>query len=427
MNAGKANDCCGAGLDVRPKSTFGPWAWTGFALLLLLVARTALLDFGRAQPGPDFPTVWRWSAAFVGGGNPYRGINPYLPSALLLTAPLGLFPIAVAWYVWKVTLWLLQLGCLVTGYRYLKQRLDRDKAFVACLSIVLLDGFSFRVGNPGVPAAMLTYLAVVLVLMPRPTLAGVALGVAVSVKYNLSLPFLFILALARKWRTAGVAVVLVCVLNAAALIALAARGIALEEVAASLTRGVRVVGGLDDSGFERWFAAWNPNRFQLLSFSVALNDLGMSSSSANAVCYGLLLLAIAVVAWVLVARPGCDRDLRLLGCVSAIAPLLLTCTYNRFYNTAILGITAILAWELLRRGNRRLALVVFALLTPFLIPISNTIQQHSMGAGVMKRLLESPWWRFCIAPHHMYALMVLGWVLLVWVLRSDRAGCRERQ
>ena len=390
-------------------------------LLFAIIAAIVLLQgvllpfFFKGGPSGDFRTIYKQTLGLFHGQNIYAGTNPYLPAVYVVMAWSALLPCTEAWFIWRLA----GLGILVCsaywGYRHLSAQLRYAWIVFALANILMLAGFSPRSGNPGNIAAMLIVLAFLLDFEDRSVAAGVALGLATALKWALGVPFIFLSCLVGRWRTGLSALALSAVLNSVGLAVYLGHGFSVKEFFGCLAGGVWHVGGYDDSGFQRWFAADNPYRVQLLSITPTLHSFGVPPSVANifsglgALVFGLLSCYIAL------------RTRNLLRASAVLAPAMLLFTYHRFYDSAILAFSVLLAWFTIKQG-RVLAGTVIVLSLAFFFNVSNILLALS---GSPDQLDQWWLWRYLIGPHHVYCLIALLVTATVIALRHGSYQCTD--
>ncbi len=190
----------------------GKWQWTLAVVLVLLGVFLCLNQFGELKNvdsrTTDFGTICKGSAALFNGGDPYSATaNGYFYPPLLafLFGPLLWAPLtgASTWFFsikFIMIFWTL-FACdqLVAGNRFSG---ERRTLFLTGLVFVASRFWTadLQFGNTNVLILFLVVAAIYFDREDRPTAAGLALALAVSIKLIpavLCLPFL----ITRRWRT----------------------------------------------------------------------------------------------------------------------------------------------------------------------------------------------------------------------------------
>ena len=240
----------------------------------------------------------------------------------------------------------------------------------------------------------------------RALLAAVLLAIAVSLKPQIGLPFLFYYLLRRRWRTLSVASGAVATLAVVALVRLTASGAPWLQNYLYDGRVLLGPGSLGD------FTEKDPLRFGLINFQVAAYTILQNRDHAIAAAF--TVAAIAGLIWLfLFFRSGNRHDVLLE--LSTLAVLSLIPVYHRFYDASLLILP--LAWSLtaLTEPNVRLRTaarcVLAVIILVFLVP-GGTILQQLQLSGHFAAVQNDWWWKTVILPHESWSILILGLFLL---------------
>jgi len=172
----------------------------------------------------------------------------YPAVAVLLYWPTAYFTLNHAYLLWASICLAVTIGCiLLIGHTF---RISKDVCFPPLVAMLFLPLHSAQRAGQTDAFVLLAYvLALVALKSERPVLAGVALALGL-VKFNLVLPFVFIMLLRRQWRfVSGFAVG--SVLMVAASVAVAGRSLFTAYPKLLLT-----MQSLPKGGF---YPRWMPN------------------------------------------------------------------------------------------------------------------------------------------------------------------------
>ncbi|MFZ0800217.1 MAG: glycosyltransferase 87 family protein [Terriglobales bacterium] len=241
--------------------------------------------------------------------------------------------------------------------------------------------------------------------------AGVLVAVAVALKPQIGLPFLFYYLACRRWRIPAIAIGLVATLFALALARLAISGTPWLQSYLYDNRVLFASGSLGD------FTEKNPIRFGLINLQLVAYAIVPDRSLAN-------LLAISIdgilgFVWIFLLWTGKvwrGEKNALLG-LSTLLVLSLLPIYHRFYDASLLifplAWSTTLAWSPQSPSGRVrvLARASFLLILPFLIP-GGSILEQLQNAGHFAALRHWWWWNAVAMPHQVWALFLLALLLL---------------
>ena len=375
------------------------WRWLVLAAAIYFLVRG---PWRAIHENGDFLTVFLAARCWVHGMNPYAPadlvvsaraagaqvagaqlseaqflLTPsvYFPPALLLLSPLAALPWTVAKAIWLfcslgASLWaVVALARLAKGWPL--------AVWAFCLSFAPLHTGIAR----GQPSVLVCALIAISIVTPQPYIAGLLLGIAVCIKPQLSLGFLFLAIVLHQGRKLIAACTTGLVLSAAALLFMKAGS--LTTLISNLL-AVSSAAGIDSR------SALNPLRYQLINIGTIIPQ-ALYSTPVMAIIYGIIasLSVIAVVRAV---------DTRMAVAVVASATVLIG--YHRFYDAQLLwlGIPAML---LLVQG--RMSLVLLASYGVFLIP------GQTMAALWLNSRRDGPW-SFLLLHHETLACVVV-WLI----------------
>jgi len=166
------------------------------------------------------------------------------------------------------------------------------------------------------------------------------------------------------------------------------------------------------------FTAINPTRFGLINLQVALYPLFDSVRLTNGVA--MFVGGTLLMVWLIRMGRSAPRGDRELLDLSAIAIISLLPVYHRFYDATLLVLP--LCWVFLSfRKAQGFAMVSLLLMLPFLVP-GGTMLETMQSGGRIPAALSSHWsWQVFVMPHQVWALLLLG-VLLLWEMGKDRVA-----
>lgn len=363
----------------------------------------------KRTPSGDFMTIFSQTNHFWKGEVVYAGANPYLPSTYVVMAYQVFLSPQAAWLVWRVLGMSLVGALALAAYRPLAADLGSFRAGLALTNILLLSGMSPWSGNPGNLAGIGIVLSYFVLARGKPILGGILLGLACSVKYSLGLPFVFLAAASRQWRFAATGVAIFIIVNAIGLTYAWLHGTALVAIVHSLLNGVLHVGGYEQAGFDKWFGGRDPYRFQLLNATPLLNSFGVDGTVANLMCLTALLFGLFAA-----LRCAAANRAGFLSSAAILCPYFLLCTYHRFYDSGILGLTITFAWL---HYSKRIHLYGWSIIVAscaIFLSLSNILQTRASNGMID---LHSWWWNYVIGPHHVYALALMAIAMTMMAAR----------
>ena len=420
-------------------------AWTALLLVLLFCAASEFiirgpLRFAHAANFNDFISPYIQTRAWIAGIDPYSSQNLLrlwpadsehydflahdfaegtlvykhgIPTAYPLTAFVLLVPVAAlpwhiahpAWLVLTVLAFAVTVISLIWTARLLP--LTRRSLVFLILALALAPFHTgLAAGSIVTVAVAASAAAVRSAEHDRDLLAAVVLAIAVSLKPQIGLPFLFYYLLRRRWRLATVAAAIVATFAAVGLIRLAASSTPWLENYLYDGRVLLGPGSLGD------FTEKDPLRFGLVNFQVAAYTILQNRDYAIVAAFAVA--AIAGLIWLFLFFWRASHHDALLE-MSTLAVLSLIPVYHRFYDAALLIFP--LAWSItaLTAPNGRLRTLARAVLAViilvFLVP-GGTILTQFQQAGHFAAVQNYWWWKTIILPHESWSILLLGLLLL---------------
>jgi hypothetical protein len=323
----------------------------------------------------------------------------YPPPSLVMIAPLALMSPAaahVAWVVGDLTLFVLVCFALwdLGGFKNYDDRL----LLLACLLAAAPVVDVFQSGQLGCPACAGVILAVWAVRRDRPILAGVILGLATAVKFQVAGPFIVFYLIIRRWRVGTVALAALAVISLIGIVPLEMHHVP-------------------------WFTEWTSNAAQSLLPGMGndprpgapfRNDLinvqtwlyGLISSDQIVRTLTIVIFALPASAFLMGLRRSTRAadDLLALSCVALLSFLPV---YRRLYDSTVLALLLTWALAALRTPLRRSAIVTLILMTEFLLPIE-IVPMMLRRVGTLNRFVNTRLWQTVVVPHHAWAILLLA-------------------
>jgi len=422
--------------------------WSLILTLLVLLSGTEFfvrgpLRFAHSGNFNDFISPYIQSRAWVKGIDPYspanlvrlwppqaehfvfldrdfttgtlvlkRGIpTAYPPTALLVLAPMTILPWPLAHGAWLVLNLLVyaSMGLCLAWLMHLQW--NQTRTYVFCALVLTLAPFHTGMAAGSIAIVAVATTAIVLLAAERrqDILAGTLLAIAVSLKPQIGLPFLFYYLLRRRWRLASSAIGAVAFLAVLAVLRLTIAGTPWVENYAYDNRILFSRGSLGD------FTEANPIRFGLVNVQVLLYAILHDRALANG-----LALAVGIIAglwWLFLFRRRSSSEPHLLA-LSALVVISLLPVYHRLYDASLLVFP--LAWSLTELSGkiRVLGNITLCLILPFLVPGGSLLEQIQRSGYITSAVRGSWWWNAIVAPHQVWALVILSVVLLEAMRRT---------
>jgi hypothetical protein len=405
-------------------------AWTWIVVLLFFGASQMIHRTPPVKKDSfffDFSNVYSASRAWLHGENPYNiqdvfrawdgsdhgkylgssipanmatWCAVYPPSSLLMIAPLAALPAVPGHLLWFA----LCTALLAATFAALFSLCDLDDTksrmlLIACAFASAPLQCAIEQTQPALPAASLVILAVWALAKDRPTLAGILLGAATAVKFQIGAPFILYYLLIRHWRVGTIAAIL---LGLATLIA---------------------VGRMEALGISTWWTDWQRNIAITLQpggvndprpMGPFRNDMINLQTIVDVFVRGQVEISLCVLVILLPLVIGFARRVRLqraagvdLLALSLVAVLSMLPFYRRLYDSVLL--LMLLAWAIaqLRTERRAMGVLVLALLGEFLLPIDLVLfvlrRTHRFDSSI-----SSVVWQGIVVPHHAWGLLAIA-------------------
>lgn len=445
---GGFNDSLKSGLNGSLKDSFTSrgssripswFSSSRLAWAFLAIAGSVFVIRGPARAtwwSDDFAVPYSMSRAWLLGTNPYqpdslnrvlidagrerdstgRAINNspvYLPPTLVPHAPVTLLPwraARIAWLALNLLLvgWMIRSALLFAGVRW-----GETPALWLAGAIVALAPLhtGIAVGQIAIPSIALAIVAMSLIRDGRQNAGGIALGVSVLLKPQLTGPFIAYYFLRRGQRAAAVAT---AVGVAAAIVSLGwlwMNDIPWLESWRAVMQSIMVPGSQHDPA--------GPWSAQLVELRTLITALG-GGEWAGIMGFGIAALA-GVWLYAVGRRLDERHDLLLL---SGVAVLSLLATYHRFYDAGLLAVP--LVW--LAYGSRlsafgvdpRLSAAALGCIAIFFVPGAWAMQRLADAGRLPAALTESWVWNAVLLRHQNWALVILFVVLAAALVRARR-------
>ena len=415
--------------------------WRLVLAALILLAGTELLwrgpvRFAQHRDFNDFISPYIQAGAWVEGTDPYspanlvrlwpsgakrpdflakdladgslvykRGIPTAYPlTCFVLLAPIAILPWHIAQAFWLIVS-LLAYSATVLSLVVLTGLRRSPQSMYAFLAITL----ALAPFQTGLAAGSVVIVAVGLIAgtvwaarFEHNALAGVLIALAIALKPQIGLPFLFYYLVRRKWRLTLIATGLVTMLAAVAMIRMRIGDAPWMQSYLYDNKVLFAPGSLGD------FTELNPTRFGLISLQIPFYAILGNRNVANIVAV-LIALTLGILWLFLATRTGNNRD-ELLE-LSALAVLSLLPVYHRLYDASLLIFP--LAWGFVALSGRLklLAKGTLLLILPFLVPGGSALEELQR-TGHLTALQHSRWWTEAVMPHQAWCLFFLSLILL---------------
>jgi hypothetical protein len=173
------------------------------------------------------------------------------------------------------------------------------------------------------------------------------------------------------------------------------------------------------------FRSRNPTRFGLLNLQVLIYQMMHRDHLANLTSW--VIVAFLLGSWLFSFYPRPDKTRNELLDLSFLAVVGLLPIYHRFYDASILVLP--LAWVLRPDGatRKQVRVLTALLLSVFLLP-GGSFLEFLLERGKIPTTLMSNWfWNTFVMFHAIWALLLLGVVLLAAIFLTDESGCQVIQ
>jgi hypothetical protein len=353
----------------------------------------------------NFVALWRDEVGATLGANTLRVHLAPLPGALVLIAPIAVFPWPVAKLVWLAVL-LTAFG--LTVYALMKTARfrfaePRSLAFIAgCLA---LAPFHTGIGteNQTIVVIGLCALGIWTASGRHDVAAGLLFGAACSLKPHIGSFLVLYYLVQRRWRLFATALGLTAVLAVVGILWMQICGVSWAHDYFHNMKVLATENQFDD------FTSWNPIRFMLINLQVPLYSFTGNAKSSNVLALSIGVLLISVWIYLILKRRAARSELLALAAIGVIG---LLPVYHRFYDASILAIP--LCWCITEiSGNlKNVSRVALLLMAPFLVPGTAVLQQLAIEGRIPTSWIHSWWWDRVVMPHQTWLLLLLSLVLL---------------
>ncbi|MEW6079112.1 MAG: glycosyltransferase family 87 protein [Thermodesulfobacteriota bacterium] len=312
--------------------------------LALFIKPALLLDRYFFPPHiylKDFMQEWLMARAVTEGMNPYAPLaelagyffsptpertglvlpSPHPPPAILLALPFGLVAYSKAVVLW----FLMELACIFTSV-YLVAQWWQDRRpglrHIVFPSLMLLVLAPFWQGLLyGQLSSLLLMLLLLTWRVKRQIPAGLFLGMALSVKF-MGWPILLFFLIRKKWRAAGIAVVIPVLANIMAALVIGGGPVShyYRFVAVFMASVYRCM----EWNFSLWTLGWRLFSGMCRPFEQSIGILPLVACDAMAPYASIFILLAVLATGLAMASRSSDRDVSyaVLFCVSAmVTPL----------------------------------------------------------------------------------------------------------
>lgn len=361
----------------------------------------------------DFGTVYAGSRAWASGQDPYdhgvladlwyqaggtpqrvptRELTPsvYPVSTFVLGSPLGVLPWRIAQILWFACNLASIALLLEVLRRFLGLAWTHHTMLLLAAFALALRPFSNAValGQMSLIVTALGASALLLADRQRGLISGILYGLAMAIKAPVAAAFLVPDLLARRWKGAGIAAIVVGLISVVGLLRLGDPSNWMPHWLDNLSTA-SAVGGVNDP------SPANPNRHQLINLHYQLSTFFTSSRAVNAITW---LVAIVLATPALIRLREKPAGAALLLPLSSICVVQLFVGYHRLYDATLLIFP--LAWAFLPTTPRRQAGPTLALLLILILPGSKP-----MFSGPPEQIW---WWDRFILPRDAWAVLLLG-------------------
>ncbi len=401
--------------------------WVLLGLLALAFAYFLYRGPIRAwQHTIDLNTFYSATRAWLEGTNPYEtanlgailrqaggtvtpalSVNP--PQTFVLLAPWAVLPWGLAEASWTILNVVLVVACLWLAMSLAGLSAREPRGLLFLIFAVALAPF-----HTSIAQGQLTIAVTLLVLgvlwgqvHRRPSVSGLCLAIAISLKPQMAVLFLALLLFRAQWRPFAIAIGALAVITVIGVGRLAIAGVdwlpTIEGNLASLTRG-----GINDPT--------GPTAYLMINLQVLLHLL-VPGQSATVLDVATFTVVAGLGAAFLVALRRRDDPPAQLLLFSGFAVLNLLILYNRIYAATLLILP--LAWVFSPERPRRClpeAVVVALSVTVFLVPGAAALGSVTLPAAV-RPLTTSALWPWVLL-HEIVALIVVAVALLVAAWRG---------
>ncbi len=430
MNESDSTSAASNALCVRT----GRWA---FYLLLLVmvgqgVARIAFRSIPDALQGSaDLRSPYLSSRAWGQGIDPYsreniaaewEQVRPagsrnlvetdwlwfpslYPPSTLAMIYPLTFIPWAVVRVGWVIANVLICVAACLAMIRILNLSWsDRRAQFLGAAFISLGPLVTcLRTANPTIIAVMLCVLVLYFVRFDRPIMAGIILGIAVTLKPQLAgaVLIVFILQLRPRICVPAIAVAVFFVLLGVGRLWIShANWIPSLHGNLAMSTGP---GRINDA------SRLNPEKWSMLNLQVPLFEIFSNRHLVDALAWGTVaaLCVVFLVIWKRSSQP--IENILLVGVPLAVCLLPI---YHRYYDALVLIFP--LGWAIAHFGTPkwRHAWAIFLCTAPFYVSSAFVLESLKRSRFIPSSLNDSPLLNVCLMPIETWGLIFIAIIIM---------------
>jgi Glycosyltransferase family 87 len=366
----------------------------------------------------NFVALWRNEVGAPLGANTLRVHLAPLPGALVLIAPIAVFPWPIAKLVWLAVL-LTAFGLTIyalmktAGFRFGK---PRSLAFIAsCLALAPFHT-GFGTENQTIVVIGLCALGIWAATSGRHDVAaGLLFGAACSLKPHIGSFLVLYYLVQRRWRLFATALGFTAVLAVAGILWMQICGVSWAHDYFHNLKVLSTENQFDD------FTSWNPIRFMLINLQVPFFSFTGSAKSSNILALSIGVLLISMWIYLILRRRSVRSELLALGAIGVIG---LLPVYHRLYDASILAIP--LAWCIAEISGdlKNISRAALLLMAPFLVPGTAVLQQLAIEGRIPTSWINSWWWDRVVMPHQTWLLLLISLVLLYGLNQKRRESAQ---
>jgi len=335
----------------------------------------------------------------------------------VVIAPVALFPWILAngmWTLLNVIAVLLVVRALAITLNF--QPFDCRRLFFASAALALAPLHTgIALGNPAVASAMLGILGSV-GIEPDSATSGLLTGLSICLKPQIGICFAAYQLVRGRWKAIafGSTIVIALMLSSA---------LYLREYQVDwFTDFRRNSEALLDTGILGDFRFRNPTRFGLLNLQVLTYQLMRRDNLTNLTSWVIVFSLLGV--WLFSFYCQRDRARNEILDLSFLAVVSLLPIYHRFYDASILLLP--LAWVCRSDGATRkhVRVMIGLLLSVFFLPGGSFLELLLEKGRIPAALVSNWFWNSFVMLHDIWALLLLGMVLLAAIVLEGHTPTR---
>ncbi|HVT89660.1 MAG TPA: glycosyltransferase family 87 protein [Tepidisphaeraceae bacterium] len=340
----------------------------------------------------------------------------YPPTSLVMMIPLAIVPAAPAMVIWLVfTILLLTVQLMALADLAGLDRRDARLLVLIGASIASAPlQFGILSGQLSLPAISMCIIAVWCASRHREIFAGLLIGLACALKPQIGGTFFVYYLFLRRFRVAGLALLVGGLIGAIALLGMKYSQIDWMSGWSHNVAATRAIGGVNDYGWA------NPFRDEIIDLKIILVSSGLSDFTLRGfvVCIVLILIASYLIWFPRGISRTARNELPALACLAAIS---LMPVYHRVYDASLLTIA--FAWALAERdgSRRRETILLLAPMCLFLIPF-DIVKSLGNRLPIITESSKTDWWQSLIAPHYAWGLLATTVGLLIVMAGINRSA-----